>query len=54
MDLQTVVVKEWGTEDVEYFSKSSPKVSAPQEFVICRTAMPLIITTFGFVGAVIC
>ena len=37
---------------LKYFSKSSSKVSAPQDFVICRTATPLIITTFGFVDAV--
>ena len=36
------------------FSDNSPKVSTPEDFVICRTAMLWIITTFGFVDAVSC
>ena len=39
---------------LKYFCKNSPKVSAPEDFVNCRTAMPLITTTCGFVNAVSC
>ena len=38
---------------LKYFCKSSPKVSAPEDFVNCRTAMLLITTTCGFVDAVL-
>ena len=36
------------------FSDNSPKVYTPEDFVIYRTAMLWIITTFGFVDAVSC
>ena len=36
------------------FLDNSPKVSTPEDFVIYRTAMLWIITTFGFVDAVSC
>ena len=39
---------------LKYFCKNSPKVSALEDFVNCRTAMPLITTTCGFVNAVSC
>ena len=39
---------------LKYFCKSSAKVSASGDFVNCRTAMPLITTTCGFVNAVSC
>ena len=35
-------------------SDNSPKVFTTEDFVICRTAMLWIITTFGFVDAVSC
>lgn len=39
---------------LKYFHKNSPKVCAPEDFVSCGTAMPLITTTCGFVNAVSC
>ena len=39
---------------LKFFLDNSPKVSTPEDFVICRTAMLWIITTFGFADAVSC
>ena len=54
VDLQKIVRKEQRLKMLKSFLDNSPKVSTPEDFVIYRTAMLWIITTFGFVDAVSC
>ena len=39
LELQTVARKEGDLKMLKYFCKSSPKISAPEDFVICTVRL---------------